>query len=295
MRKFLLSDKKKKKALAPLNEEDGGQVVVAASEEKPATEKKRKNLTWVHFAWSASVAGMVLVFALQSLYPDYIGAFSNITTPIIAGGAFVASLQCLRKYGTNFRGRFDRVWIYFAIGMVTWTCAETIWAIYYFFLNVPIPYPSVADFFYTGAYIPLTLAVLTYFAAFRAGMTRRGYAISFLCIAVAASLVISFILPVEFAKTGEPAVQVVADVIYPILDLVLFSATIFSVVLFAKGKLGVWWFILAAGFIFDILGDEIFLYLSSKGTYYNGSFDDLLYDIAYFLFILAFYSHKRQL
>ena len=62
-----------------------------------------------------------------------------------------------------------------------------------------------------------------------------------------------------------------------------------------KGSLGKWWLVLSLAIVFDVIGDEVFLYQSAQRTYYNGSFDNLFYIVAYFLFALAFYVHTKKL
>ena len=104
----------------------------------------------------------------------------------------------------------------FTLGMASWTLAEVTWGIYYFVLRIPVPYPSVADWFYIGAYVPLSLALLTYFFAFRAGMTRRKLAISVVAIASLAALVLALSLPRNLRKT-QPLVTTFTDLIYPLL------------------------------------------------------------------------------
>lgn len=262
--------------------------------EKVPSKKDSARARSVYLAWTASILSVTLIFAFQSHYSTLIGPFSNIITPIVAGTALFSSYRCLPRYGFNLRGKFDRVWIYFTLGMASWTIAEVTWGIYYFILKIPVPYPSVADFFYIGAYFPLSLALLTYFHTFRAGMTKQMTLVSVGAIAVCCALVLGFVVPVEFAKT-QPLLTALTNSIYPILDLLLISLTILSVVLFVRGTLGRWWAVLATGIVLDIIGDEVFLYLSARGMYYNGSFDDLFYIAAYFMFALAFYVHRTKL
>lgn len=252
------------------------------------------SLRKVYATWGACALGIIIVFSFQKFYPGYIGSFSNIITPIIAGAAFLSALSCLRKYGRNPRKKFDRVWIYFSAAMASWMIAEITWGIYYFFLNVPVPYPSVADFFYLGAYLPMGAALGTYYVTFRAGMTVQKKILSSVIVALAALLVIVPVLLTEFAMS-RPGTTTLLDVLYPICDLILIALATFSFVLFFGGTLGQWWTALGVGIILDVLGDETFLYQAATNTYYNGSFSDVFYILAYLMFGLAFYIHRREL
>jgi len=172
--------------------------------------------------------------------------------------------------------------------------AEITWAAYYFFLNIPIPYPSIADIFYLAAYVPLSIGVFMYFRAFSGALTRRRLIASVGTIAAATILVFTFVIPTELS-IGNPPVETITDLAYPALDLVLFSLAVLSLAIFLGGSIGKWWILLAGAIILDIIADEYFLYLEAKGTYYNGSFDDLIYLWAYLIFALAFYVHKKEL
>jgi len=172
--------------------------------------------------------------------------------------------------------------------------AELTWATYYFFLNVPVPYPSIADIFYIGAYAPLSVGVFMYFRAFSGALTRQRIFASAATIAAAAVLVFTFVIPIELS-IGNPPLETITDLIYPALDLVLFSLAVLSLAIFLGGTIGKWWILFVGAIILDIVADEYFLYLEAKGTYYNGSFDDLIYLWAYLIFALAFYIHKKEL
>ena len=165
------------------------------------------------------------------------------------------------------------MWFLFALGPAFWVVAEITWAIYYFFLNVPVPYPSIADIFYIGAYLPLSIGLFMYFRAFSGALTRRRLAASLGTIAVAAVLIFTFVIPTEL-KMANPPIVTVTDLTYPALDLVLFSLAVLSLAIFLGGSIGKWWIMVVGAIILDIVADEYFLYLEAKGTYYNGSFDD---------------------
>ena len=213
---------------------------------------------------------------------------------MLAGAALVSAGLCVRKYGLKLSENFARLWFLFALGPACWLVAEVTWATYYFFLNVPVPYPSIADIFYIAAYVPLSIGLFMYFRAFSGALTRRRLVASAGTIAAAAILVFTFVIPTELQMANPPIVTI-TDLIYPALDLVLFSLAILSLAIFLGGSIGKWWIMVVGAIILDIVADEYFLYLEAKGTYYNGSFDDLIYLWAYLIFALAFYVHKKEL
>jgi len=173
-----------------------------------------------------------------------------------------------------------------ALGEITWAA--------YYFSNVPVPYPSIADVFYLGSYVPMILAQALYFKAFSSVLTKKRLAISLAVIVVCGIIVFELVLPTEFA--GSPSVlTVIDDQIYLIMDMALLSLTILSLAIFSGGTMARWWTILAAGFVLDIIGDEVFFYQNAQGKYYNGSLSDAVYVFAYLFLALAFYIHRREL
>ena len=244
-------------------------------------------------AWLLAVVGLSLVFVFQAFYPLWIGPLSNLFSPACACTAFVSSFLCVRRYGSNPRRRFEAVWFCFALGMGTWFLAEVTWALYYFVLNVPVPYPSIADVFYIGAYFPLFTALALYFKVFSASMSRRRLALSIGIIACSVALVVGIVRPAEVAS-DESMSNVITDLLYPLLDLSLLSLTILSLAIFIGGAIRNWWLLLGGAITLAVVADELFLIQVSAGIYYNGDFDDLLYLVGYLTFALAFYVHRRE-
>ncbi len=243
--------------------------------------------------WLASVCTLGAVFGFQSFYPGLIGPLSNVFPAVAAGGAFLSSLSCLRRYKFGLRQKFEAAWFFFTLGLGLWVMAEATWAVYYFFLDVAVPYPSVADFFYIGGYFPVIVGAALYLDVFKVAMSRRRLAAALCVVAIAVLLAMTFVLPIEFS-IGEPPALVLADLIYPVLDLVLVAVAAFALAIFYGGRLARWWILFGAAAILYVVGDEYFLYQAAVGTYYNGGLDDLIFLFGYLTFALAFYSHRRE-
>jgi len=244
-------------------------------------------------AWLAGMIGVSLVFALQPFYPSSIGPLSNVFPTLCVGVAFLSSLACLRRYGFTHRLNFQAVWLLFTIGTGFWVVSEGVWALYYFVLKVAVPYPSVADFFYIGGYLPIIMALLGYLDTFHVALSRRRLGYSALAIGVAVAIALSFVLPVEFAQKLSIA-NFLTNMIYPALDLTLLSLTILSLAIFVGGEIEKWWVFFGVGATLYVIGDEFFLYQVASGTYYNGSLDDLIFLLGYLTFALAFYVHRKE-
>jgi hypothetical protein len=242
--------------------------------------------------WLASVVILTAVFALQSLYPDLIGPLSNVFPTVCASGAFASALLCLRRYGFGTRS-FEAIWFCFALGTGLWVLAEATWATYYFLLNIQVPYPSLADIFYVGGYLPTIAGLGTYLATFRVGMTRQRLGLATVVIGLATTMAMGFVLPIEFAQNLSP-VNLMTDMIYPVLDLVLFSLAVLSLAIFYGGTIARWWILFGLGATLYAVADEFFLYQVAAGSYYNGGLDDFIFLIGYLVLALAFYAHRKE-
>ena len=243
--------------------------------------------------WVAAMVAVTLVFAFQPLYPNSIGPVSNILPTACAMTAFLSSLSCLRRYGFNGRLDFSAIWLLFTIGTGLWVLAESIWAFYYFVLEVAVPYPSLADVFYTGGYFPIIAGLLGYLSTFWVALSRRRLGYAVVAIGAGVTLALLFVLPVELGK-NLPTINFLTDMAYPVLDLVLLSLAVLSLAIFAGGTIAKWWILFGAGASLYVIGDEFFLYQIAHGTYYNGSVDDLIFLLGYLTFAMSFYAHRKE-
>jgi hypothetical protein len=241
----------------------------------------------------AAMVGVSLIFAFQRLYPGSIGPVSNILPAACALTAFLCSLSCLRRYGFSRRLDFGAIWLLFTLGTGLWVLAESTWAFYYFILEVAVPYPSVADIFYVGGYLPIIAGLVGYLDTFRVALTKKRLGYSFVAIGAGVTLALLFVIPVELAK-DLTAINFLTDMMYPVLDLVLLSLAVLSLAIFVGGRIANWWILFGAGAALYVIGDEFFLYQVAHGTYYNGSVDDLIFLLGYLTFAMSFYTHRKE-
>jgi len=243
--------------------------------------------------WAAAMVAVTLIFAFQPLYPSSIGPVSNILPAACALTAFLCSLSCLRRYGFDRKLDFSAIWFLFTIGTGLWVLAESTWAFYYFVLKIAVPYPSLADIFYTGGYLPIIAGLLGYLSTFWVALTRRRLGYAVVAIGAGVTLALLFVLPVELGQ-NLPTINFLTDMIYPVLDLVLLSLAVLSLAIFTGGRIAKWWMLFGAGATLYVIGDEFFLYQVAHGTYYNGSVDDLIFLLGYLTFAMAFYAHRKE-
>ena len=224
------------------------------------------------------------------LLPQPDGPVSNVLPSACVGLAFWSSLQCTRRYGTGLRKRFQATWVMFSLGTGLWLLAEMTWAFYYFVLSVSVPYPSTADVFYLGGYIPMLLGLTLYLGAFFQGMTRQRLVSALSLIVISGLVVVLLVIPPELL-ISETIAQRITDVSYPVLDLSLLSVTILSP-RSSSGLPSRWLLIFGEAAIAYVIADG-FLYQIAAGTTTTGASTTHL-RVGILLFVPAFYEHRRR-
>jgi hypothetical protein len=191
---------------------------------------------------------------------------------------------------------------YISLGLFLWGFGENIWSYYNFFKGVPAPYPSIADigfapsiFFWILGTYHLSKASGAWFSL------RKNTWAKVLAMAVPIALLIpSYYFQVKLARggtlvpDGETVLKTILDIAYPFGDFLAltFAALVFTLSFKYFG--GFYrWAILAvlAGLALMYAGDSVFSYATTKGTYYNADWGDLLLSSGVFLLsfgVLAF-------
>ncbi|MDB5171128.1 MAG: hypothetical protein JWO35_822 [Candidatus Saccharibacteria bacterium] len=191
-----------------------------------------------------------------------------------------------------------------SFGLVLWGLGETIWSYYNFVKHVPAPYPSLADigfapsiFFWVLGIAFLSIATGALFA-----LKKSHVAKAIVVIAPILLLIPSYYLQIKLARGGtlvppdEPALKTVLDIVYPFGDFLALTLAAVVFILSYRYFGGFYRraisFILAGSAVMYI-GDSVFSYTTTKGTYYNANWGDLILTVGLFLItfgILAFAS-----
>jgi len=259
----------------------------------PLQGMRMRTVYWASLVLSISLA---LIYLFQERYTDFMYLFSNAFPPFIAGAAVISSVFTLRKYWGNPGDKFSKIWLGFTLGMFLWFLGELGWAVYTLLLNVEIPYPSIADIAWLIGYVPLFVALHLYLRAFRVAISKAMYAVAVVAVSIASFALFIFLMsPILAVAAEEEITTLVVDIAYPGLDLALFSLSIVSLLIFAKGKIALPWLLINGAILMNVVADMLFSYTTLQGTYYNGHFLELFFHWAYILFALAFYTHRKEL
>jgi len=242
--------------------------------------------------------GLMLIYAFESYYMDFMFLFSNAFPPFIAGASAIASIFALRKYWGGLSSRLTRVWINFTLGLTFWFFGELTWGIYALAIGVEIPYPSIADGFWLIGYIPFFFALTSYLSLIRPAVSKRILTVAPTSVSInAVASSVLFIIPAVIEETDT--LTRIINLAYPSLDILLFAFSILGLLVFAttrlKGKIEKAWVLLSVGLLMNVIADSLFSYTTAQNIYYNGHPLELFFHFGYLSFLLAFYLHTKEL
>jgi hypothetical protein len=213
---------------------------------------------------------------------NYLYSFLFGLIPLFGGAAAM--------YRSGLWGRFKssvgKAVFFIGLGIFLWGCGETIWSYYNFFLGIPAPYPSLADFGFAPSifFYGIGAVYLSTASGAKFGL-RSSRAKIFVAVALIILFILSHYLLVTVARggvlipEGDAGLKALLDLLYPFGDFVALTLAVITSGLSLKylgGKhiidIVAVWLGLAAMFV----GDTIFSYTTTIGTYYNGNFGDLV-------------------
>jgi hypothetical protein len=253
----------------------------------------------------AAYFGLMVIFWAYLFVSHHNGGNLNYWYSFLFGLIpLVGGLAGMIKSGIwgGLRSSLGKAVFFVSFGLLLWGLGETIWSYYNFFKHVPAPYPSLADlgfapsiFFWILGTAFLSVATGALFALKKSHVTK--------VIAVLVPLILlapSYYLEVHVARggvlipKGETALKTVLDIAYPFGDFLAltFAAIVYGLSykyfggLYRRAVI----FILA-GLAVMYCGDSIFSYATTKNTYYNADWGDMILTIGLFLLtfgILAF-------
>jgi hypothetical protein len=191
-----------------------------------------------------------------------------------------------------------------SLGLFLWGLGESVWSYYNFFRDVPAPYPSLADigfapsiFFWILGTAYLSRATGALF------VLKKSHKAKLLVFLVPLLLLVpSYYLQIHVAREGvlvpdgETTLKAVLDIAYPFGDFLALSFAALVAILSYRYFGGIYRravYYLLAGLAIMYCADSIFSYTTTKGTYYNANWGDLLLTIGLYLItvgVLAFAS-----
>ncbi len=234
---------------------------------------------------------------------NYLFSLSTSILPLVAGAIiFYCSIVSKETKGFIGRGIF-----FMGTGLLFWGIAGSIWSYFNFFMDVSLPYPSVADIGYVISEFAYCIGIVYLARASGADFgLRRRFAKPFIVLVSVGMLVLSYYLLVDVARDGvlffsaDPILKIVLDIAYPLGDFIGLTLAVVISGLSFKFIMKEYRFAVIAlliGLVAVYVADMVFSYTTTLGTFYNGDVSDLLFTVGLGLFTfgaLGFCGAKQE-
>ncbi|MEJ0073300.1 MAG: hypothetical protein WDN27_04450 [Candidatus Saccharibacteria bacterium] len=197
----------------------------------------------------------------------------------------------------RFTSTIGKSVFFFAFGLFLWGAGSMVWSYYNFVIKNSLPYPSLADFGFAPSifFWGVGAVFLSKASGARFALRTSLFAKVFTVAVILILPTFAYYLLVHVARggvivpAGETVLKAVLDIAYPLGD---FVALMLSVIIFGLsfryfgGLFKSSIISLLAGLGVMFLGDFVFSYTTTTGTFYNGDWGDLL--LTFGLFLLTF-------
>jgi len=219
-------------------------------------------------------------------------------------GGMVAMLNS--KYWGGLKSAVGKAVFFIGLGLFCWGFGENIWSYFNFFKGVAAPYPSIADIGFAPSifFYGLGTAFLSQATGAKFGL-RNKFAKILVIIAPFVILAFAYYILVIVARggvlitDGKDILKTILDIAYPLGDFVGLTLAIIISGLSFKYLGGKYLYDILAillGLLVMFVGDTVFSYTTTVGTYYNADFGDLILATGMFLLtfgVLGFYKLKE--
>lgn len=191
---------------------------------------------------------------------------------VVAGwGIRIHSLKSVLGKSLAFLGSASFV---YALGQIVWTY-------YNLALHTPIPYPGPADILWLIYYLLVLVGTGYLFSYFEIKITFQ----TIVEIALIFGAVFTVIYAILHQANSSQEINIISktlNLVYPSLDALMVSLAII-LIRSAKGILMPKLHFFSYAFLAMALGDTLFSYRSTLGTYWNGGISDTLLMLSGFL------------
>lgn len=248
-------------------------------------------LTSFYYFFTSTDVTKTFFMGMKDVPYNFIFAFAYGLLPLFAG---IVGIENSQKWG-YLKSSMGKALLFFSLGLLSWGVGETIWSYYNFFLNQEVPYPALSDvgFILACPFWAIGTFYLSQATGAKYGLKKVSGRLLLISVPVVA-LLVSYYLLIIVARQGVfpiegGLIKVFFDLAYPISDVIILTMAflIYGLSLnYLGGKFKVPVLITLAGFIGMYIADFSFSYTTTVGSFYNGSWVDLMFASA--LFVMGF-------
>jgi hypothetical protein len=241
---------------------------------------------WVNLLLTAF---LVIWFMTKPVEEILAGNVEAALSTILAAVATVVFTRVTREFG-YLKTRPGFIMMFIAAGFCFWSVAEAIW--FYYILAGFDPFPSIADVFWIGGYVPLIVALVLNARMIPVKFSKSGLAAWAVLSLLVALIVLGLIVVPLLVE--DASFEAIITVVYPIEDVILIVPAFVVVLKFRSGQVAVPWAFLTTGFLLTAVGDILYTYAENQGLYgtaYNPT--DLFLLLGYVASIFAGFLFVR--
>jgi hypothetical protein len=209
------------------------------------------------------------------------------TYGIVAAVGGLWGLRSAKKWG-GFKSLMGKAISFFSLGLVFQAFGQFIYSIYYLYLKIETPYPSLGDLGYFGS-IPFyiyAVLLLGKVSGVKISLKVLKNKIQAVLIPVLGLTISYFVFLHGYEFDWSAPLIVFLDFGYPLGQTVYISLAILTFLLSRKILGGIMKnriLIILAALVIQYIADFMFLYQFNRETWSAGKINDLTYLLAYFL------------
>lgn len=253
----------------------------------------------------AAVLGGVAIIAITLVYMLHGLIGSTTLTAITDSSSVIFAATCAILCGIlwhHFRKGevLKKVWGFLWIGLILWTAAEIVYAVYELFILKDTPYPSLADAFFVPGFIPLFLALYYRYSSLRISPPRNWVIASGVAYIIVLLLWLIFLI-IPMMQTPEPGAELeqALNIVYPIGDLLVVFGAMLTMLALVGGDLSLPWGAIALGCLLLAFSDSLYAYGTWNEIYLPDKMNlvtaltDVTYVAGYIVMAFGLYVQAR--
>lgn len=172
------------------------------------------------------------------------------------------------------------LWL-FGAGLLSYAAGLCMWAYYNIVVQLEIPYPSLADFFFIAYLIFTMIGFLYLIKKSKKSLSARIIFDSLIFVIISAIIIYQFYSHIELSSDLSLLTNIL-NVTYPLLDIVLLSIVLITLRIFG-GEIQQNILLLTIGFMVDVIADLLFTYRTTQDSYWNGDISDFMFATAAYM------------
>lgn len=235
----------------------------------------------------------IIVLRLLDMQGTVYNYLYNVFLIILPGYGGIIGFIRMKQWG-GYKSIIGKSTFFYCLSLFSWSVGTLIWAFYNFFLNIEVPYPSLADLAYFQFYIWLGIGIVNLFivTSVRTSFEKPIEKVINFCVPISMAIVTYYFIFVELhsGTFGDDPLKVFVDLGYPsgqiaILIIVILASG--STLNYLGQRLKVPLYIIMFGLVANYIADFYFSYATTVGSYYVGTLGDYLYTISLFIMSLG--------